>query len=189
MNYEFEEDKNKNNQINLINNIKNKKKDDDVNMTTNDYYKIYGNDLLKSDNKMKDYKNYFNELNNLNIDNLINKKNNTNIIGKNNEFLKDIHEQSNSSINNNLESSQRIYFNNDFDEIENNRLAQSQMIPSTKYFERPIKNNNSLNNNTTFKNNQNEIKTPMGKNSNTKKNNMNLSSSQQINSSKYNKNS
>ena len=189
MNYEFEEDKNKNNQINLINNIKNKKKDDDVNMTTNDYYKIYGNDLLKGDNKMKDYKNYFNELNNLNIDNLINKKNNTNIIGKNNEFLKDIHEQSNSSINNNLESSQRIYFNNDFDEIENNRLAQSQMIPSTKYFERPIKNNNSLNNNTTFKNNQNEIKTPMGKNSNTKKNNMNLSSSQQINSSKYNKNS
>ena len=189
MNYEFEEDKNKNSQNNLINNIKNKKKDDDdVNMTTNDYYKIYGNDLLKSDNKMKDYKNYFNELNNLNIDNLINKKNNTNIIGNNNEFLKDIHEQSNSRINNNLESSQRNYFNNNIDEIENNRLAQSQMIPSTKYFERPIVNNNSLNNNTTFKNNQNEIKTPMGKNNNTRKNNMNLSSSQQINSSKFNKN-
>ncbi len=172
INYDFEED----------NQNKKKKNNDEINMTSNEYYKIYGNDLLKTDIKTKEYKNYFNYLNNLNIDELINKKNNTNLIGNNNEFLMNIYEQSNCSFNNNLELDQRMQCNNnnDFDEIENNRLAQTQIIPSTKYFGKNNKNNNNLNTNITFKITQQEIKIPLENNTNQRKNVNKLNNSQQI---------
>ena len=175
MNYNFEDDKKKNpNQI-LVNNDN----ENDIKMTNNDYYDIYGNDLLtKPTNNVQEYKNYFNDLNNLNIDDLIKQKNaNNNIINNNqNEFLRNIHEQSNSSFNNNIESSQRMNFNNndfgnDFCEFEANRLAQSQVLPTTKYFSDTNKYNNNLNKkkNRSINNNNyipQEVKTPMGNNTN-----------------------
>ena len=189
MNYNFEDDiRNPNpnqNQNQIVNNANN----DDFKMSTNDYKNIYGNDLLKNQNGVQEYKNYFNELDNLNIDELVNKKNSNNNYGNNiqNEYLKNIHEQSNSNSSSNfnlLESSQRIninnnnYLNNNYDDIEeNNRLAQSHVLPTTKYFDSFNKNNNNINKsmnnninniaNTSVKNNQQKIITPFGNNSNT----------------------
>ena len=181
MNYNFEDNNNKKNQ-NQINNIN---INNDNIMNNNDYYQIYGTDLLKEQQGIQDYKNYYNDLNNLNIDELINDKNKNN---NQNEFLRNIHEQSNSNINNNLESSQKIKMNNnnyfnDFNEIDNNRLAQTQILPTTKYFsDDNIKNNNNLsrnnNNNTQQKRN---IQIDNNINANKRKNIIKLSSSQQIN--------
>ena len=170
MNYNFEEDEKRKKQKNIIEN-----NTEDVKMTNDEYYKIYGNDLLKGQNRMQEYKNYYNELGNLNIDELLNKKNNNK-----NEYLRNIHEQSNSNVKTNLESSQRLninqnnFFNNDYNEIENNRLAQSHVLPSTKYFSDPNKNNNNNLNNITYNNTQ------IINNSNKRKNENKLSSSQQI---------
>ena len=183
MNYNFADDNRRKNKNNII-----KNNNEDIKMTNEDYYKVYGNDLLKGQNRMQEYKNYYNELGNLNIDELVNNKNN-NKRGNNNqnEFLRSIHEQSNSNIKTNLEASQQIklnnnnFFNNDYD--ENNRLAQSQVIPSTKYFADLNKNNNYLNksNNIQSKNN-----TQIINNSNQRKNEAKLTSSQQIDINKVN---
>ena len=203
MNYNFEDDekKRKNKSINnIINNNAN-------NNSTNDYYsKVYGNDLLngktnKSQQGMEYYKNYYEQLNNLNIDDLVRKNDDNNNIKGNiqNEYLKNIHEQSNSSImnnnsysykyKNNLAGSQRMFIGNDFDELDNDRLAQSQVIPTTKYFADMNKNNNNLNRNN--KNTKNNIKNDNNiqqknkmPNDNYKKQNKNLSNSQFINPNK-----
>ena len=203
MNYNFEDDekKRKNKSINnIINNNAN-------NNSTNDYYsKVYGNDLLngktnKSQQGMEYYKNYYEQLNNLNIDDLVRKNDDNNNIKGNiqNEYLKNIHEQSNSSImnnnsysykyKNNLAGSQRMFIGNDFDELDNDRLAQSQVIPTTKYFADMNKNNNNLNRNN--KNTKNNIKNDNNfqqknkmSNDNYKKQNKNLSNSQFINPNK-----
>ena len=203
MNYNFEDDekKRKNKSINnIINNNAN-------NNSTNDYYsKVYGNDLLngktnKSQQGMEYYKNYYEQLNNLNIDDLVRKNDDNNNIKGNiqNEYLKNIHEQSNSSImnnnsysykyKNNLAGSQRMFIGNDFDELDNDRLAQSQVIPTTKYFADLNKNNNNLNRNN--KNTKNNIKNDNNiqqknkmSNDNYKKQNKNLSNSQFINPNK-----
>ena len=188
MNYNFEDDKRNQNQ-NQINNNKN----NEFKMSTNDYKNIYGNDLLKNKSGIQEYKNYFNEIDNLNINDLVNKKNNNNY-GNNiqNEYLKNIHDQSNSnssSAYNLLESCQRIninnnnYLNNNNDDIEenNNRLAQSHVIPTTKYFDYFNQRNNyinarkniNINNsaNTSIKKNQQKNITPFGDNNNISVNN------------------
>ena len=204
MDYDFEDDK-RNNKNNINNNTKNNK-NNNTSLTNDDYYKIYGNDILQSKPGMQEYKNYYEELNNLNIDDLVNQKNKKNNTYKN-AYLKSIHEQSNANINNsvrtnnknNLEASQRInlnnnYLNNDDDddiENENNRLAQTQILPSTKYFNN-IKNNNNLNTKKSYNNNNNinnsnnnkkgkEVGQNDIKNQNQRKKENKLSSSQQIN--------
>ena len=164
MNYNFEDDK-KYNQNKINNNT--------VTMTKNDYYKIYGDDLLKGKNQgINEYKTYYEDLNNLNIDEII--KQNSQNNNYENDYLKNIREQSNYNVNNsynntnkntyknNLESSQRIntnnnYFTNDYDEIDNNRLAQTQILPTTKYFTDINKSNNISNKNVIY-NNANIVK-------------------------------
>ena len=161
MNYNFEDDK-KYNQNKINNNT--------VTMTKNDYYKIYGDDLLKGKNQgMPEYKTYYEDLNNLNIDEII--KQNSQNNNYENDYLKNIHEQSNYNVNNsynnnnnnrnsskkNLESSQRIntnnnYFANDYDENDNNRLAQTQILPTTKYFTNINSSNNTSNRNVIYNN-------------------------------------
>ena len=186
MNYNFEDDKKKQNRNQIINNNNN----NDLKMTSNDYKKIYGNDLLKNNSGIQEYKNYFNELNNLNIDDLVNKNSSNNNYGNNiqNDYLKNIHEQSNSSSNFNLlESSQRIninnnnYFNNKYDDIEeNNRLAQSHIISTTKYFDNFNKKYNKINYN------QQSINTPMGNNINTNVNYMGNKSNTKVKNNQQN---
>ena len=187
INYNFEDDNNKN-QNQIIDNSKN----NNINMNNNDYYQIYGTDLLKEQQGMQgiqDYKNYYNDLNNLNIDELINSKNKNNINNNQNEFLRNIHEQSNSSINNNLQSSQRLNLNNnnnyfnEFDILGDNRLAQTTILPTTKYFVDANMNNknnlNKINNNNIQQKNNKIINNNI--NNTEIKSGMKLSSSQQLN--------
>ena len=195
INYNFEDDKKLKNQNQIIN----INEDKEINITNNDYYNIYGIDLLQNKNNTQEYKNYFNELDNLNINEIIDEKNkNNNIIDKNapNDYLKNIHEQSNSNINKNLVNSQILnlnnnnYFNKDLDKIENNRLAQSLAIPPTKYFEEVNQNNINLNKDTNnininTINNKQKIITQIGDNINQNKNSNILSNSQRLNINNY----
>ena len=199
MNYNFEDEDNK--RKNRIDNI-NKNK----NVINDSNSKIYGNDLLYGDkNKqgMDYYKNYFRQLNNMDIGDLVIKGEGSKQSYSNNEFLRNIHEQSNNfnigdyiirgegvkdkysrtefsgnnmnNKSNNLIRSQRVNMINEIDETdEGNRLAQSQVIPDTKYFVNKNKINNDISSNRI---NNNNNKRNQGKNENK------LSSSQYIFSS------
>ena len=228
MNYNFEDEENK--KKNRITNNNNNK-----NVINDSNSKVYGNDLLYGDankNKggMEYYKNYIRQLNNMDISDLVIRGEGPNKGYSQNEFLKNIHEQSNYRINsnnigdfvirgegpgdnysreffgnihrlsnshvynddignlairaegtrdsynrNNLIKSQRINITNDIDDMdEGNRLAQSQVIPDTKYFVNKNKNNNDISSNRI---NNNNNKRNQGKHDNK------LSSSQYINPS------
>jgi len=186
MNYNFEdEDKKRNQNRNNINNNNN------INNMNDNNSKIYGNDLLygrtnKNDQGMDYYKNYYKQLNNVNIDDLVIKNNEIKKNNIQNEYLRNIHEQSNYNMNdkNNLINSQRINMINDFGEIEDNRLAQSQVILDTRNMHNINKNNlnrksNRINNN--VNNNQPQNKGPADNKRNKRKNENKLSNSQYIN--------
>ena len=171
MNYNFEDEDNK--RKNRIANNNNK------NVINDNNSKVYGTDLLYGDankNKggMEYYKNYMRQLNNMDIGDLVIRGEGPNENYFQNEFLKNIHEQSNSRMNsnnignfairgegsgdnynrNNLIRSQRINMINDFDDMdEGNRLVQSQVIPDTKYFVNKNKNNNDISSNRINNNN------------------------------------
>ena len=95
---------------------------------------ISGSDLLKLSNTQKIIagKNYMNQLD---LNNNINNKTENNI-QKYNEYLKSIRDQSNENPNlnlyNNAISEQRLNMKNDFNSIEDNRLARTQIIPNNK---------------------------------------------------------
>jgi len=190
MNYNFEdEDKKRNQNRNNINNNNN------INNINDNNNKIYGNDLLygrtnKNDQGMDYYKNYYKQLNNVNIDDLIIKNNEIKKNNIQNEYLRNIHEQSNYNMDNknNLINSQRINMINDFGEIDDNRLAQSQVILDTRNMYNINKNNNKnnlnrksnrINNN--VNNNQPQNKGPADNKRNKRKNENKLSNSQYIN--------
>ena len=173
MNYNFEDEDNKRKNRIANNNNNNKNVINDSNS------KVYGTDLLYGDankNKggMEYYKNYMRQLNNMDIGDLVIRGEGPNENYFQNEFLKNIHEQSNSRMNsnnignfairgegsvdnynrNNLIRSQRINMINDFDDMdEGNRLVQSQVIPDTKYFVNKNKNNNDISSNRINNNN------------------------------------
>ena len=187
MNYDFEDDKNK--RKNRITNINNNK-----NVINDSNSKIYGNDLLYGDaNKNKQgvdyYKDYFRQLNNMNIGDLVIRAEGPKDNYSQNGFLRNIHEQSNYRLNsdnigdlairaegprenpsqreffrnpmnnnrnnkNNLIRSQRFNVINEFDEMdEGSRLAQSQVIPDTKYFINKNRNTNDISSNRINSNN------------------------------------
>ena len=189
MNYNFEDDDKKRNQ-NRINNINNNN-NINTNFINDNNSKIYGNDLLygrtnKNDQGMDYYKNYYKQLNNVNIDDLVIKNNDTKKSNFQNEYLRNIHEQSNYSMSdkNNLISSQRINMINDFGDIDDNKLAQSQVIHDTRNMFN-INNNNLNRKSNRINNEDNNIQPqnngPANNKRNKRKNENKLSSSQYIN--------
>ena len=196
MNYNFEDDDKKRNQ-NRINNLNN---NNNININNTSFIndnnsKIYGNDLLygktNKNDQGTDYYNYYKQLNNVNIDDLVIKNNETKNNNIQNEYLRNIHEQSNYSMSdkNDLINSQRINMINDFGEIDDNRLAQSQIIQDPRNMFN-INNNNNNKNNLNRKSNrindkvnsfQSQNKGPADNKRNKRKNENKLSSSQYIN--------
>ena len=140
--------------LNIDNNIYNIDKNNYISnsMNLNNQIKINnnnisGNDLLKLNNNQNiiAHNNYVNHLDLKDSTN----KNSGNIIQ--NEFFKNIQEQSNETMNLNIDnninkiSSQRLNMKNDLDEIEDNRLARTQIIPNDKSITGKNKNINSYN--------------------------------------------
>ena len=139
----------------------------------------------KSNNQ--DYMDLYNDYGNLNIDQLVNEKNNniTKVINNS----KNVIEQSNNSRKNNLETSQRLNMNNNYFNYEenedNNRLAQTQILSNRRNFEEFNKrnnNNSNMNKNNNINNQQKINNQNLNNNNNNQRKNANiLSSSQQIN--------
>ena len=196
MNYNFEDEDKKRKQ-NRINNLNNNNINNN-NFINDNNSKIYGNDLLygrtNKNDQGTDYYNYYKQLNNINIDDLVIKNNETKNNNIQNEYLKNIHEQSNYSMSdkNNLISSQRINMINDFGEIDDNRLAQSQVIQDPRNMFNINNNNNNKNNKNNLNRKSNRVnnklndiqsqnKGPADNKRNKRKNENKLSSSQYIN--------
>ena len=126
------------------------------------YEKISGNDLLNIGSSQTQFtpKNQLNLESDKNTNNNYNNQDNIEI-----GFLMDIQQQSNEmrKINKpktNMISSQRMQMKNDFDNIEDNNLARTQIIPEAKYIDnlnRKI-NQNNQNNKKNLNNNDNKNK-------------------------------
>ena len=172
--------------INIDNNISDSNNQKQINQSTRltdsklkeKYEKMSGSDLLNltSSQPVVTPKNQLNQINLDNDNNNINQEENIEI-----GFLMDIKQQSNENLKinkpkNNSMQSQRMEIKNDFDEIEeNNKLARTQIIPDSKYFDNI---NEKIN-----KNNINKI--PSDNNKKDIKQNDRMNMSQQILNNNY----